>query len=57
MKTVGKNVIPETNIRSFFWTLESGIHPIPNQIIGFPNEDFNSLYENMKAWEKLGIVV
>jgi anaerobic magnesium-protoporphyrin IX monomethyl ester cyclase len=57
MKTVGKGATPETNIRSFFWTLESGIRPIPNQIIGFPNEDFKSLYENMKAWEKLGIVV
>tara|TARA_B100000686_G_C16783676_1_gene973714 strand:- start:857 stop:2428 length:1572 start_codon:yes stop_codon:yes gene_type:complete len=57
MKTVGKGATPETNIRSFFWTLESGIRPIPNQIIGFPNEDFKSLYENMEAWEKLGIVV
>jgi anaerobic magnesium-protoporphyrin IX monomethyl ester cyclase len=57
MRTVGKGATPETNIRSFFWTLESGIRPIPNQIIGFPSEDFKSLYENMKAWEKLGIVV
>jgi anaerobic magnesium-protoporphyrin IX monomethyl ester cyclase len=57
MKTVGKGATPATNIRSFFWTLESGIRPIPNQIIGFPNEDFKSLYENMRAWEKLGIVV
>jgi anaerobic magnesium-protoporphyrin IX monomethyl ester cyclase len=57
MKTVGKGATPETNIRSFFWTLESGIRPIPNQIIGFPNEDFKSLRENMLAWEKLGIVV
>ncbi len=57
MKTVGKGATPETNMRSFFWTLESGIRPIPNQIIGFPNEDFKSLYENMMAWKKLGIVV
>lgn len=57
MKTVGKGATPETNMRSFFWTLESGIRPIPNQIIGFPNEDFQSLYENMMAWKELGIVV
>lgn len=57
LKTVGKGATPETNIRSFFWTLESGIRPIPNQIIGFPNEDFKSLLENMLAWKKLGIVV
>ena len=57
MKTIGKGATPKTNIRSFFWTLEAGIRPIPNQIIGFPNEDFQSIYENMEAWKKLGIVV
>jgi anaerobic magnesium-protoporphyrin IX monomethyl ester cyclase len=57
MKTVGKGATPKTNMRSFFWTLESGIRPIPNQIIGFPNEDFQSLRDNMRAWEKLGITV
>ena len=57
MKTIGKGATPETNIRSFFWTLEAGIRPIPNQIIGFPNEDFQSLVENMGAWKRLGIVV
>ncbi len=57
MKTIGKGATPKTNIRSFFWTLESGIRPIPNQMIGFPNEDFEAIYLNMKAWEKLGIVV
>jgi len=57
MKTIGKGATPKTNVRSFFWTLESGIRPIPNQIIGFPNEDFLSIYENMEAWRQLGIVV
>jgi radical SAM superfamily enzyme YgiQ (UPF0313 family) len=57
MKTIGKGATPKTNMRSFFWTLESGIRPIPNQIIGFPNEDFQAIYENMEAWKKLGIVV
>lgn len=57
MKTVGKGATPKTNIRSFFWTLKAGIRPIPNQIIGFPVEDFQSLRDNMDAWKKLGIVV
>jgi radical SAM superfamily enzyme YgiQ (UPF0313 family) len=57
MKTVGKGATPKTNVRSFFWTLESGIRPIPNQIIGFPAEDFESIRQNMQAWETLGIVV
>jgi radical SAM superfamily enzyme YgiQ (UPF0313 family) len=57
MKRLGKGASPATNIRSFFWTLEAGIRPIPNQIIGFPSEDFDSLRASMDAWRKLGIVV
>lgn len=57
MKTIGKGATPKTNMRSFFWTLEAGIRPIPNQMIGFPNDDFQAIYENMEAWKKLGIVV
>jgi len=57
MKTVGKGATPKTNMRSFFNTLAAGIRPIPNQIIGFPIEDFESIYQNMDAWKRLGIVV
>ena len=57
MKTIGKGATPKTNIRSFFNTLESGIRPIPNMILGFPNEDFESIYQNMEAWKTLGIKV
>lgn len=57
MKTIGKGATPENNIRSFFWTLDAGIRPVPNQIIGFPNEDFTSLRDNMDAWKTLGLVV
>lgn len=57
LKRLGKGSTPKTNIRSFFWTMEAGIRPIPNQIIGFPTEDFDSLQDSMKAWEQLGIVV
>ena len=57
MKRLGKGATPKTNIRSFFWTLEAGIRPIPNQIIGFPAEDFLSIRQNMEAWTTLGIMV
>ena len=42
MKTIGKGATPETNERSLRWTLEAGIRPIPNQMMGFPDEDFDS---------------
>jgi radical SAM superfamily enzyme YgiQ (UPF0313 family) len=57
MKKIGKGATPETNMRSFYWTLDAGIRPVPNQIIGFPNEDFDSIRLNMRAWQRLGIVV
>jgi radical SAM superfamily enzyme YgiQ (UPF0313 family) len=57
LKRMGKGTTPAHNLRSFFWTLEAGIRPVPNQIIGFPSEDFTSIYDNMRAWEQLGIVV
>ncbi|AVM75584.1 B12-binding domain-containing radical SAM protein [Magnetospirillum gryphiswaldense] len=57
LKTVGKGSTPKTNIRSFFWTLEAGIRPVPNQIIGFPAEDFESIRANMRAWDDLGVLV
>ncbi|MFA6019481.1 MAG: radical SAM protein [Rhodospirillales bacterium] len=57
LKTVGKGSTPQTNERSFFWTLEAGIRPVPNVIIGFPNEDFQSIRDNMAAFERLGIQV
>lgn len=57
LKTMGKGSTRKTNLRSFFWTIESGIRPIPNQIIGFPEEDFDSLRNQMKAWDDLGMVV
>ncbi|MBT3667351.1 MAG: B12-binding domain-containing radical SAM protein [Opitutae bacterium] len=57
LKTVGKGATPKNNLRSFFWTLEANIRPIPNFIFGFPIEDFKSIRENMKAWDELGIMV
>ncbi|MBF0166032.1 MAG: radical SAM protein [Alphaproteobacteria bacterium] len=57
LKTVGKGSTPATNERSFFWTLEAGIRPVPNVIIGFPDEDFQSIRDNMAAFDRLGIQV
>lgn len=57
LKRLGKGSTPETNFRSFHWTMEAGIRPIPNQIIGFPTEDFDSLRDSMNMWKRLGIVV
>lgn len=57
MKTIGKGATPETNERSLRWTLEAGIRPIPNQMIGFPDEDFDSLRDNVLAWNRLGLTV
>ena len=57
LKRMGKGTTPAHNVRSFFWTLEAGIRPVPNQIIGFPSEDFESIRANMAAWKRLGILV
>lgn len=57
LKTIGKGSTPKNNIRSFYMTLKAGIRPVPNQIIGFPADDFESIRANMAAWDQLGIMV
>jgi radical SAM superfamily enzyme YgiQ (UPF0313 family) len=57
LKTVGKGATPATNERSLRWTLEAGIRPIPNQMMGFPDEDFDSIRDNVLAWNRLGLRV
>jgi radical SAM superfamily enzyme YgiQ (UPF0313 family) len=57
MKTIGKGATPESNERSLRWTLAAGIRPIPNQMMGFPDEDFDSLRDNVLAWNRLGLQV
>jgi radical SAM superfamily enzyme YgiQ (UPF0313 family) len=57
MKTIGKGATPATNERSLRWTLASGIRPIPNQMFGFPDDDFDSIRDNIDAWERLGLQV
>lgn len=56
LKNIGKGTTPEKNREAIKMTLEAGIRPIPNQIIGFPDEFFDSIYDDMKAWEEMGIV-
>lgn len=55
LKEIGKGATSKMNRRALHWTMEAGIRPIPNQIIGFPGETFESLRENLVAWEELGI--
>jgi radical SAM superfamily enzyme YgiQ (UPF0313 family) len=57
LKTVGKGATVKTNERCLKITMDAGIRPIPNQIIGFPDEFFDSLYDNMAFWERIGIMV
>ena len=57
LKTVGKGATVETNERSLRWTMEADIRPIPNQMIGFPDEDFDSIRDNIHAWNRLGLNV
>jgi radical SAM superfamily enzyme YgiQ (UPF0313 family) len=57
LKHMGKGSTPESNVRAVQMTLDAGIRPIPNQIIGFPDEWFDSIYDALRAWDELGIVV
>lgn len=57
LKNVGKGATPEANERAIRVTLEAGIRPIPNQIMGFPDDFFDSFRDSVQAWERLGIQV
>lgn len=57
LKNVGKGATPESNERSLKITMEAGIRPVPNQMLGFPDEFFDSLIDCVEAWERLGIEV
>jgi len=55
LKNLGKGTTAAMNERSLKLTLEAGIRPIPNQMIGFPDEFFDSIRDSVKAWERTGI--
>jgi anaerobic magnesium-protoporphyrin IX monomethyl ester cyclase len=55
LKRLGKGSSRENNISSVGICLESGIIPIPNIIIGFPEETFQSIRHTITALIELGI--
>ena len=57
LKNLGKGTTREQNIRAIGDAFAAGIRPIPNQIMGFPDEFFDSILDSVDAWEQLGIVV
>lgn len=57
LKNIGKGSTAKNNERAIKITMEADIRPIPNQMIGFPDEFFDSILATMDAWEKLGVVV
>ncbi len=55
LKNLGKGSNQRANIESIGMTLESGIAPLPNIIIGFPEESFQSMRTTLEWMIKLGI--
>jgi radical SAM superfamily enzyme YgiQ (UPF0313 family) len=55
LKNLGKGTTAALNENSLKITLEAGIRPIPNQMIGFPDDFFDSFRESVIAWERMGI--
>ena len=55
LKSISKGATSSINKRALEMTVKAGIRPIPNQIIGFPEETFESIYKNVKAWKEFGI--
>lgn len=57
LKNIGKGSTAKSNEHAVQITMEAGIRPIPNQMIGFPDEFFDSILASMDAWERLGVIV
>ena len=55
LKKLGKGVTRQDNIDSIGVCLSSGIRPIPNIIIGFPEESFSTVRHTIEAMIELGI--
>jgi len=56
LRNLGKGATANSNKKAIKITLEAGIRPIPNQIIMFPDETWDSLNTMLDAWEDTGIV-
>ena len=57
LKNLGKGTTAKSNVNAIRDTLAAGIRPIPNQIMGFPDDFFDSLRDSVNAWQTLGIAV
>lgn len=55
LKSINKGANARMNENAIKMTIQAGIRPIPNQIIGFPEESFESILTNIEAWERLEI--
>ena len=55
LESIGKESTPELNEKALIMTLKAGIRPIPNQMIGFPNDTIESIKTTVRYWIKLGI--
>ena len=56
LKNIGKGSTAALNERAIKITMDAGIRPIPNQIIGFPDEFFDSVIASVEAWDRMGVV-
>ena len=56
LRNLGKGATAEANKKAIKITMNAGISPIPNQIIMFPDESWESLNTMLDAWEDTKIV-
>lgn len=56
LKVMGKGSTAAQNISGVSTCLETGIRPIPNIIVGFPDETYESVRNTMAGMARLGIV-
>ena len=57
LANLGKATTAKSNEEAIRITLAAGIRPRPNQMMGFPDEFFDTLYDSLDAWDRLGVVV
>lgn len=55
LRSINKGANARMNEDAIKITMKAGIRPIPNQIIGFPDETFESILTGVDAWDRLGI--
>ncbi|MBI5202077.1 MAG: B12-binding domain-containing radical SAM protein [Elusimicrobia bacterium] len=55
LRDLGKGSTVPNNVSSVKICLDSGIKPLPNIIIGFPDESFETIRNDIKALVRLGI--